>query len=138
VPLASPALPLRIGSAEIPAQGSALSPGEVHELCPNLRFDVQLSDSGCALLHLQGGADCLGAERILLVPPLSPAIRIGAGPGCELRVPRVVPPATLRIADRTVELEQGAIRSGPRPVGERFDFVLEPSAPPVRLSILPV
>ena len=128
---------MRIGSLPVDPQGSPLAEGKLHELCANLRFDVLLSPSGCALLELHGGAECLGAERILLLPPLSSAIRIGAGPGCELRAARVVPAATLRITAGSLELEHAGRSTGFHPFGESFDFVLESSPPPVRLSILP-
>lgn len=68
-----------VAQETVPAAGRRLAAGERVRLGENLEFCLQLPDpaSASAVLELQGGAQCAGARRIVL---------LAAGPGGRVRI----------------------------------------------------
>ena len=71
---------VRVGGADVPAGGAALSDGVEVELSPQVSFRFRLPDPGScsALIELLRGVECEGAGRVLLFAQ-GPAGRVRAG-----------------------------------------------------------
>jgi len=111
----------------------ALTDGDAVSLAPNLTFDFRVPDpsSSAAMLALYSGAECLGAQRILLIGP-GPAgrVRIGRSFGCAVRVARLAREVTIEREERRLVVRSSdGLRTADEPASA--------SAPEVRIDCPP-
>jgi len=150
-----------VDGAVVPPGGTELADGSEVALSQNLRFNVRVPDSASSsvVLELAAGAECSGAQRVLLIGP-GPAgrVRIGARAGCTIPVAglqheiemqldgsrlRLVAPVGMRAlgpGQSTASVLAEPELALPCPPSVRIDVVLDaplPGRPPFSLSIRP-
>lgn len=155
---------IAIGGQLVDPGGAALGDGDEVQLSTNLAFRFRRPHpaSGSALLELLHGAECEGAQRILLLSPGEAGrIQMSASRGRHLRVPRLTEEVSIWIDEQELVVEsrarlaaagadaaiqqQGEKGPGglrvPCPPTRRIDFSVgsaTASGPPFGFSVRPV
>lgn len=133
----------RLGDRELDPAGAPLADGDLVRLGPNVAFRFRLPDpsSGTALLELQGGIECEGAARVLLVGEGSAGrVRIGPHPARHVPLARLADDLVLEFTPPGLRVESRLafrVSGWDSEVLERdgVRVVRLPCPPPVRIEV---
>jgi hypothetical protein len=144
---------VRVAGEPLGDEGRRLADGDRVRFAANLALRHRLPDpaSESAVLELEGGAECLGAGRVVLAGAgMGGRLRLGAGARRHVPLERGGCEASLiALADRIAVACPDGVRAGdhagpvvelPLPLGGRVDFALGRrggASPPLLLSLEP-